>query len=173
MPKQSQFTFLIMSHIVVPLLKCFWILSFVIISIANQNHAKSYLPCNKSFYFIFFYLTGLLLLSLHFWRNMQSQLLHLLKHLMGFNGETNVQMGWLVPIVTLLKKKLQHIRVSSRFCVPLLDALLAAIEKRFGEMLIDSELIAATSLLPKLKTCWISYQCVLKLSLFWTDCYRP
>ncbi|XP_027013075.2 uncharacterized protein LOC113649457 [Tachysurus fulvidraco] len=51
------------------------------------------------------------------------------------------------------------------FCAPLVDALLAGIEKRFGQMLVDPELIAAAILLSKFKTCWTSDECVLKLGL--------
>ncbi|KAI7802900.1 hypothetical protein IRJ41_021560, partial [Triplophysa rosa] len=80
-------------------------------------------------------------------------------------GENNVHTGWLVPTVALLKRKLQDIHISSRFCGPLVDALLAGIEKRFGQMLVDPELIAAAILLPKFKTCWTSDDCVLKPGL--------
>uniref|UniRef100_A0A3Q3KEC4 BED-type domain-containing protein n=1 Tax=Monopterus albus TaxID=43700 RepID=A0A3Q3KEC4_MONAL len=51
-------------------------------------------------------------------------------------GETSVQMGWLVPTITLLKTKLQHLHSASRFCEPLIAALLSGLEKRFGEMLV-------------------------------------
>ncbi|GAA6073324.1 uncharacterized protein LOC116684675 [Tachysurus ichikawai] len=87
------------------------------------------------------------------------------KALSVLQGETNVQLGCLVPTVTLLKTKLQQIRISSRFSAPLVDALLAGIEKRFGQMLVDPELIAAAILLPKFKACWTSDECVLKLGL--------
>ncbi|XP_073714053.1 uncharacterized protein [Misgurnus anguillicaudatus] len=80
-------------------------------------------------------------------------------------GETNVQMGWLVPTITLLKTKLQHLHTSSKFCRPLIDALLAGLEKRFGQMLKDPELIAAAILVPKFKTCWTSDEQIIKLGL--------
>ncbi|XP_051563717.1 uncharacterized protein LOC127446653 [Myxocyprinus asiaticus] len=85
-------------------------------------------------------------------------------------GETTVQMGWLVPTITLLKRKLQHIHISSRFCGPLVDALLAGIEKSFGQILVDPELIAAAILLPKFKTCWTSDKCVVKVGLDYIKC---
>lgn len=78
-------------------------------------------------------------------------------------GESNVQMGWLVPTITLLKEKLQRLHISIKFCGPLVDALLAGLEKRFGEMLRDPELIAAAILVPKFKTSWTSDESVLKL----------
>ncbi|XP_029900922.1 uncharacterized protein LOC115354630 [Myripristis murdjan] len=80
-------------------------------------------------------------------------------------GEASVQMGWLVPTITLLKTKLQHIRLSSKFCVPLVDALQAGLERRFGQMLADPELIAAAILVPKFRTCWTSDENILKLGL--------
>ncbi|KAL7841222.1 hypothetical protein SRHO_G00249130 [Serrasalmus rhombeus] len=82
-------------------------------------------------------------------------------------GETSVQMGWLVPTITLLRTKLQQLNVASKFCEPLIAALLSGLEKRFGEMLTDPELIAAAILVPKFKTCWTSDENILKLGL---DC---
>ncbi|KAL1248758.1 hypothetical protein QQF64_032974 [Cirrhinus molitorella] len=80
-------------------------------------------------------------------------------------GETSVQMGWLVPTITLLRTKLQHLHVASKFCEPLIAALLSGLEKRFGEMLADPEMIAAAILVPKFKTCWTSDKNILKLGL--------
>ncbi|XP_061578792.1 uncharacterized protein LOC133444918 [Cololabis saira] len=80
-------------------------------------------------------------------------------------GETSVQMGWLVPTITLLRTKLQHLQVSSKFCEPLIAALVSGLEKRFGEMLADPELIAAAILVTKFKTCWTSDENILKLGL--------
>ncbi|KAL7868750.1 hypothetical protein SRHO_G00101340 [Serrasalmus rhombeus] len=80
-------------------------------------------------------------------------------------GETSVQMGWLVPTITLLRTKLQQLNIASKFCEPLIAALLSGLEKRFGEMLTDPELIAAAILVPKFKTCWTSDENILKLGL--------
>nr|XP_020444767.1 uncharacterized protein LOC109953631 [Monopterus albus] len=80
-------------------------------------------------------------------------------------GETSVQMGWLVPTITLLKTKLQHLHSASRFCEPLIAVLLSGLEKRFGEMLADPELIAAAILVPKFRTCWTSDENILKVGL--------
>ncbi|KAM7383527.1 hypothetical protein PAMP_003173 [Pampus punctatissimus] len=46
-----------------------------------------------------------------------------------YQGESNVQMGWLLPTITLLKAKLQHLHISVKYCGPLVDALLAGLEK--------------------------------------------
>ncbi|GAA6093660.1 uncharacterized protein LOC119262030 [Tachysurus ichikawai] len=80
-------------------------------------------------------------------------------------GETSVQMGWSVPTITLLWTKLQHLHVTSKFCEPLIAALLSGLEKRFGVMLADPVLIAAAILVPKFKTCWKSDENILKLGL--------
>ncbi|XP_041852003.1 uncharacterized protein LOC121646934 isoform X2 [Melanotaenia boesemani] len=80
-------------------------------------------------------------------------------------GEANVQMGWLVPTITLLKAKLEQFHISSKYCGPLLDALQAGLEKRFGQMLGDPELIAAAILVPKFRTTWTCNEEILKSGL--------
>ena len=85
------------------------------------------------------------------------------KALYVLQGETSVKMGWLVPTITLLRTKLQHLHVTSKFCEPLIAALLSGLEKRFGGMLADPELIAATILVPKFKTCWTIDENIIKL----------
>lgn len=54
-------------------------------------------------------------------------------------GETNVQMGWLVPTITLLKVKLQQFCISSKFCGPLIDALLGG--ARIGSKNFENQLL--------------------------------
>uniref|UniRef100_A0AAR2KCB7 HAT C-terminal dimerisation domain-containing protein n=1 Tax=Pygocentrus nattereri TaxID=42514 RepID=A0AAR2KCB7_PYGNA len=80
-------------------------------------------------------------------------------------GETSVQMGWMVPTITLLRTKRQQLNIASKFCEPFIAALLSGLEKRFGEMLTDPELIVAAILVPKFKTCWTSDENILKLGL--------
>ncbi|XP_075309263.1 uncharacterized protein LOC142370722 [Odontesthes bonariensis] len=80
-------------------------------------------------------------------------------------GETYVQMGWLVPTITILKNKLQNLRLSTKFCRPLIDALLKGLEKRFEHILTEPELIAAAILVPKFKTSWTSNDYTLRLGL--------
>ncbi|KAI4875593.1 hypothetical protein NFI96_029992, partial [Prochilodus magdalenae] len=45
------------------------------------------------------------------------------------------------------------------------NAFYKRLEKRFGKMLADPELIAAAILVPKFKTCWTSDENILKLGL--------
>ena len=89
----------------------------------------------------------------------------------ALDGETNVQMGWLVPTITLLKAMLQNLCISSMFGRPLIDALLSGLEKRFGQILTELELITTAILVPKFKTCWKSDQCTLKLVKCCTVCF--
>lgn len=78
-------------------------------------------------------------------------------------GEASVQMGWLVYTITLLKTTLQNLRLSSKFCEPFMNALQAGLDRRFGLMLADPELIAAAILVPKFRTCWTSDDSTLQL----------
>lgn len=78
-------------------------------------------------------------------------------------GDANVQMGWLVPTITILKAKLQHLHISCKYCRPLVDALQAGLDPHFGQMLVDPELIAAVIRVPKFKTYWTSENSNLKL----------
>ncbi|XP_074530876.1 uncharacterized protein LOC141793906 [Halichoeres trimaculatus] len=80
-------------------------------------------------------------------------------------GESKVQMGWLVPTITLLKSKLKSLHATSKHCGPLVVALQAALERRFREMLVDPELIAAAILVPKFRTHWTTDESILKRSL--------
>lgn len=78
-------------------------------------------------------------------------------------GEIDVQMGWLLPTLNLLISKLDRIRISSRYCKPLVDALQDGLQKRFGDMLTEPEFIAAAILVPKFKTSWTKDENTLKL----------
>lgn len=78
-------------------------------------------------------------------------------------AETDVQMGWLLPTLTLLISKLDRVRTTSRYCKPLVDALQAGLQKRFGNMLVEPEFIAAAILVPKFKTSWTLDENIIKL----------
>lgn len=63
-------------------------------------------------------------------------------------------MGWLLPVIFQLQAKLKRLEASSKVCLPLIRALQDGVQKRFGGMMEDPELIAAAILLPKFKTNW-------------------
>lgn len=69
-------------------------------------------------------------------------------------AETNSHMGWLLPTIYLLEDKLLRLESSIKVCYPLLHSLQSAIQKRFGEMKRDPELIAVAILLSKFKIKW-------------------
>ncbi|XP_042251696.1 uncharacterized protein LOC121885929 [Thunnus maccoyii] len=79
-------------------------------------------------------------------------------------GESNIQMGGLVPSITTLIAKLEKTRVLLRFC-KLYDVLQDGLKKQFGKMMCDPELVAAAIIHPKFKTSWTSDEDVLKLGL--------
>ncbi|KAG5840883.1 hypothetical protein ANANG_G00193410 [Anguilla anguilla] len=80
-------------------------------------------------------------------------------------GEVNVQMGWLLPTLNLLISKLDRIWINSKYCKPLVDALQNGLQKRFGDMLTEPELIAAAILVPKFETSWTTDESILKKGL--------
>lgn len=78
-------------------------------------------------------------------------------------AETNVQMGWLLPTITLLTAKLEKAKVPLKYCKPLVEALQVGIEKRFGHMSRDPELVAAAVLLPKFRTTWTEDDATIRM----------
>ncbi|KAL7879801.1 hypothetical protein SRHO_G00020550 [Serrasalmus rhombeus] len=80
-------------------------------------------------------------------------------------AEIDVQMGWLLPTLTLLISKLDQIRITSRYCKPLSDALKEGLQQRFRDTLVEPEFIAAAVLIPKFKTSWTSDENIVKLGL--------
>ncbi|XP_058244010.1 uncharacterized protein LOC131352118 [Hemibagrus wyckioides] len=89
----------------------------------------------------------------------------LAKALNILQAEIDVQMGWLLPTLTLFILKLDRIRISSRYCKPLVDAIQGGLQQRFGNMLVEPEFIAAAILVPKIKTSWTSDEHIVKLGL--------
>ncbi|KAL7854973.1 hypothetical protein SRHO_G00171630 [Serrasalmus rhombeus] len=63
-------------------------------------------------------------------------------------------MGWLLPVIFQLQAKLRRMEASSKMCLPLTRAVQDSVQKRFGGMMEDPELIAAAILLPKFMTTW-------------------
>ncbi|XP_056465197.1 uncharacterized protein LOC130404471 [Gadus chalcogrammus] len=79
--------------------------------------------------------------------------------------EVEVQMGWLLPTISLLSSKLEKIKIALKHCKPLVEAIQVGIQNRFGEMSRDPELVAAAILIPKFKTAWIKDDATLKIGL--------
>ncbi|KAJ8045972.1 Zinc finger BED domain-containing protein 4 [Holothuria leucospilota] len=72
-------------------------------------------------------------------------------------GEKTASLGFLLPTITCLREKLHDKKISGnlRYCVSLVDALLAGISKRFGRLFQDNDYILASILHPRFKLSWI------------------
>lgn len=77
-------------------------------------------------------------------------------------GQSSVHMGFLLPTLYQLQDKLKKLLSACKVCGPLVDALQKAIQKRFGDIMKEPELIAAAILLPKFRTSWTTDQNILK-----------
>ncbi|KAL3983521.1 oligodendrocyte myelin glycoprotein [Sarotherodon galilaeus] len=80
-------------------------------------------------------------------------------------GESSVHMGFLLPTLYQLLEKLRKLESSCKMCRPLVDALRDGIQKCFGEMMKDPELIAAAILIPRFRTSWTTEESILKAGL--------
>ncbi len=69
-------------------------------------------------------------------------------------AEPSTHMGWLLPVIFQLQAKLERPETSSEMCLPLIQVIQEGLQKRFGGMMEDPQLIAAAILLPKFKTSW-------------------
>ncbi|KAL4007865.1 hypothetical protein ACER0C_001717 [Sarotherodon galilaeus] len=63
-------------------------------------------------------------------------------------------MGWFLSVIFQLKAKFSRLETSTKMCLPLIRAIQDGVQKRFGGMMEDPELIAAAILLLKFKTTW-------------------
>ena len=64
-------------------------------------------------------------------------------------------MGYLLPSFYGLKSKLANIQEKSTYCEPHAEAFIAGIDKRFGTMMRDPKLLAASLIHPHFKTDWL------------------
>lgn len=86
-------------------------------------------------------------------------------------SETNTHMGWLLPVIFQLEAKLGRLEVSCKLCLPLIGAIQVGVQKRFGGMMGDPELIAAAILLPKFKTTWTDKANVMEAGMIFITYY--
>ncbi|XP_061750887.1 uncharacterized protein LOC133549465 [Nerophis ophidion] len=76
-------------------------------------------------------------------------------------GQSSLHMGFLLPTLHQLQNKLKKLESSCKVCRPLIDVLQEGIQKRFGEMMKQPELIAAAILLSKFRTSWTTDDSIL------------
>ncbi len=64
-------------------------------------------------------------------------------------------MGYLLPSLYGLRSKLVNCQDKLIYCQPLAKALVAGIDKRFGAMMTDPKLLAASLIHPHFKSDWL------------------
>ncbi|XP_060776445.1 uncharacterized protein LOC132885931 [Neoarius graeffei] len=89
-----------------------------------------------------------------FLREFCSVMRPVVKALNILQSKTNTHLGWLLPVIFELQSKLRRQEESTKMCLPLIRAIQQGVQKRFGVMMEDPELISAAILLPKFKTGW-------------------
>ena len=80
-------------------------------------------------------------------------------------AETKMHMGYLLPMICILKEKLQNLEATSPICKPLIAAMLAAVDGRFAGIFVDKEAIAAAILHPHFRTTWTDNAAIIDLGL--------
>ncbi|GAA6102325.1 uncharacterized protein LOC117808543 [Tachysurus ichikawai] len=80
-------------------------------------------------------------------------------------GESSVHMGLLLPTLYQLRDKLKRLESTCKMCTPLVHALQQGIQKRFGDVMKEPELIAAAILLPSFRTFWTTEENILNAGL--------
>lgn len=78
-------------------------------------------------------------------------------------GESDVQMGRLLPTLTLLITNLDKLQITTRYCRPLVEAVQEGLQSRFADMLVETKVIAVAILVPKFKTFWTSEERIIQL----------
>ncbi|XP_064477825.1 uncharacterized protein LOC135391490 [Ornithodoros turicata] len=68
----------------------------------------------------------------------------------------DVYIGHLLPTISVLKKRLQHLSISGlRYCSPLVVALLEGVAARFDHLYDDRDLLLASIVIPRFKDRWL------------------
>lgn len=69
-------------------------------------------------------------------------------------SELSTHMGWLLLVIFQLQAKLKRLEASSEMRLPLIQAIQEGVQKHFGGVMENPQLIAAAILLPKFKSSW-------------------
>ena len=72
-------------------------------------------------------------------------------------GEKQGYLGCLIPTLIVVKNKLLGLQRTGnlRFCIPLVDSLILALNKRFDDTFVDDECVLATAFHPKFRLKWM------------------
>ncbi|KAK6321957.1 hypothetical protein J4Q44_G00067490 [Coregonus suidteri] len=80
-------------------------------------------------------------------------------------SKTKVRRPSELSTTNLLITKLDRLKLSLKYCKPLVDALQLGLKKHFSHMFHDPELIAAAILLPKCKTTWAKDDATIRMGM--------
>ncbi|KAL3973867.1 growth differentiation factor 8 [Sarotherodon galilaeus] len=75
------------------------------------------------------------------------------------------EIAFLTEYCTVMKPVVNRLETSTKMCLPLIRAIQDGVQKRFGGMMEDPELIAAAILLPKFKTTWTERPDIIEAGL--------
>ena len=72
-------------------------------------------------------------------------------------GESQAYLGCLLPIIAITNLNLKKIQEEKylAYCMPLVNTLIAGIEKRFGHLLSDQEFQLAAAFHPRFRLLWL------------------
>ncbi|ROL47029.1 hypothetical protein DPX16_20681 [Anabarilius grahami] len=87
------------------------------------------------------------------------------KMVLNFVWESSVHMGLLLPTLYQLRDKLKRLESSCKMCTSLVHTLKQGIQKRFGDVMKEPELIAAAILLPRFRTSWTTEENIVNTGL--------
>jgi len=80
-------------------------------------------------------------------------------------SEGKMFMGFLLPTISILREKLSNLQATANTCIPLVNAVLAGIDRRFAEIFGDKEGIAAAILHPQFRTTWTDDHTLIDLGM--------
>ncbi len=70
-------------------------------------------------------------------------------------GDKDVCLGYLLPTIVMIKRKLSKVQDDLKFCKPLVKSVVEGLEKRFAHLFNDKDHILASLTVPRFKTSWI------------------
>jgi len=80
-------------------------------------------------------------------------------------SEGKMFVGFLLPTISILREKLSNLQATANTCIPLVNAVLAGIDRRFAEIFRDKEGIAAAILHPQFRTTWTDDHTLIDLGM--------
>jgi hypothetical protein len=73
-------------------------------------------------------------------------------------GDKEVSLGYILPTLFTIRKKMMFARENLRKCQPLVTAIMKGLKKRFSHLFDDKDHILASVTIPQFKMIWIEKQ---------------